>query len=181
MKSIQSFKTLDPLKPDCKTHGRTVLEYQLTFLVTWNLMLFWIFSIYEPSSTIIAASIPNLRVLVRDAARSVGYGSNPHEAGYIRSEDNRYLNQSTHSRRSSRGNQHETFLEDTASERSILNTRTRHQNGGITLKTEVSVEFDRKPSPGKGGEAYELRGGFHRSNSVKVKGKEEVVFSSPSM
>ncbi|CAG9955768.1 unnamed protein product [Clonostachys rosea f. rosea IK726] len=165
MKTVQAIRILNPLE----------LEFN------WHLMLYWIFSLAEPCSTIIAASIPILRVLVGEIALGTRYGSTPTVLGYVRSDGNRFLTQPRPESRRNSDSRHQTFLDDTASESSILDGRHGHRGGGITLKTEVSVEFDRKPDHQPRLEMFELRPGVSRSNSVKVKGKDPVVLSSPPL
>ncbi|VUC24888.1 unnamed protein product [Clonostachys rosea] len=165
LKGVQAIRTLDPLESE----------------FNWHLMLYWIFSLAEPSSTIIAASIPIMRVLVGEIALGTRYGSTPTVLGYVRSDGNRFLTQPRPESRRNSESRHQTFLDDSASESSILNGRQGHRGGGITLKTEVSIEFDRKPDHQPRLEMFELRPGVSRSNSVKVKGKEPVMLSSPPL
>ncbi|VUC25633.1 unnamed protein product [Clonostachys rosea] len=165
-KGIQSIKTLDRSDPQ----------------LMWNLLLFWIFALAEPSATIIAASIPSFRVL--DNA------TGDHDFRISRSPA-AFLNdiEQGQKRKPRAEEPVEHLLEDSDSDRSVLTTnhndgrRTRAvttAGGGITLKTEVSIEFNRNSGRTfKKGEAYEMQPGIQRSNSIKVKGKEQVLPYTP--
>ncbi|CAI6099864.1 hypothetical protein V2G26_004616 [Clonostachys chloroleuca] len=169
LKGIQSIKTLDRSDPQ----------------LMWNLLLFWIFALAEPSATIIAASIPSFRVL--DNATGSDFRISRSPAAFLADIEQ---GQKRSKPRAEEPVEH--LLEDSDSDnRSILTThrnndgrRTRAvttAGGGITLKTEVSIEFNRNSGRTfkKKGEAYEMQPGVQRSNSIKVKGKEQVLPYTP--
>ncbi|CAH0047225.1 unnamed protein product [Clonostachys solani] len=165
LKGIQSIKTLDRSDPQFMR----------------NLLLFWIFALAEPSATIIAASIPSFRVLDNATGDSDFRISRSPAAFLAEIEQGQ--------KRKPRAEEPvEHLLEDSDSDRSMLTThrdegrRTRAvaAGGGITLKTEVSIEFNRNSGRTfKKGEAYEMQPGVQRSNSIKVKGKEQVLPYTP--
>ncbi|KAI9147114.1 hypothetical protein HJFPF1_13146 [Paramyrothecium foliicola] len=145
MKSVQSIMTLNPMTTD--------------FLR--NLELFWIFSLAEPSSTIIAASVPVLRVLIKDTARGTNYGSSLGPGGYIRSTKNDFhVNIQSNSqavRTQATRTDHTNIDGDADSDRSILGHNGASNKGGIALTTEISVEYDRAVNgASNGNESYEL-------------------------
>ena len=134
----------------------------------YNLILFWIFSLAEPNSTIIAASIPVLRVLLRDARTTYqrSGGSAPAANGYLKSNNSNFPghantsqmgHKTTATRSPSEGDPNHT---DASSERSILG----HDLRFISRKTEVTVEVDaaslretaRNNSGSPHGEEYEM-------------------------
>lgn len=170
LKGIQSIKTLDRSDPQ----------------LMWNLLLFWIFALAEPSATIIAASIPSFRVL-DNATGDSDFRISRSPGAFLAD-----IEQGQKQRKPRAEEPVEHLLEDSDSDnRSILTThrdndgkRTRAvttAGGGITLKTEVSIEFNRNSGRTfkKKGEAYEMQPGVQRSNSIKVKGKEQVLPYTP--
>ncbi|KAK8139462.1 hypothetical protein PG984_002842 [Apiospora sp. TS-2023a] len=92
MKAVQSVTTLDARVPDCESciymKPKQVVELLTLWrfvVVKYNLVIFWIFTLAEPNATIIAACIPVLRVLFRDATkRYYGGSKSPSTGGYIR-------------------------------------------------------------------------------------------------
>lgn len=127
--------------------------------VSYNLVLFWIFSLAEPNTTIIAASIPVLRVLVRDYRNQQYYGSSgpqiPSGHGYLRSGNNSKFpthpagNTTSHMATATGPSEGDAQHTDASSDRSIL----YHSNStakGISRKTEVTVEVDVAGAPRTG-------------------------------
>ncbi|KAM0283146.1 hypothetical protein ACHAQH_002627 [Verticillium albo-atrum] len=149
MKSVQSIMTLNPMHPD----------------FTYNLVLFWIFSLAEPNSTIIAASIPVLRVLVRDARTNYGgyNGSSGGPAAYIESQNSRFHvhkdGQGAVAQPSTVGNT------DASSDRSILG-HSPERPVGISRTTEVTVEYESGAELADrnchGSDAFEMQPRFSR-------------------
>ncbi|KAK8090455.1 hypothetical protein PG997_005416 [Apiospora hydei] len=113
MKAVQSVTTLDSRVPD--------FEY--------NLVIFWIFTLAEPNATIIAACVPVLRVLFKDARKRY-YGSESPSTG-------RYIRPSHHGSGAFAGRAAPRSVEcaDSQSEQGIL-------DGGITRTREYVVGFD---------------------------------------
>ncbi|KAI9149073.1 hypothetical protein HJFPF1_11119 [Paramyrothecium foliicola] len=143
MKSVQSIKTLNHMDPECRFPLRIRRckrqDTHIIDTVMYNMVLFWIFSLAEPNSTIIAASIPVLRVLFRDArAYYGGYsGSSPGAAGYLKSDNNTFhMHTKTRDTNKSRPDASEP---DNSSDRSIL---AYAQKRGISRTTEVSVQYE---------------------------------------
>ncbi|KAM0274449.1 hypothetical protein ACHAQH_007823 [Verticillium albo-atrum] len=152
MKAVQSVTTMNPM--DKK------------FLS--NILLFWVFSLAEPSSTIIAASVPVLRVLIRDAARSTNYaGSSPGPNGYLKSTNSKFHVQSQAQNRRTAMHPAEAGLGDADSDRSILGHDSQKFPTGIAMTTEISVEFeDSSDRRQKESESYEMQPRLARRTSV---------------
>ncbi|KFA80836.1 hypothetical protein S40288_08523 [Stachybotrys chartarum IBT 40288] len=142
MKSIQSIYTLDFMDP----------EYM------YNLTLFWIFSLAEPNTTIIAASVPVLRVLVRDVRTQLGGYSNSHPGasgyagGYIKSTNNKF-----HQGEITSTEQTVVNTGDADSDRSILGHSSKGLHG-ISRTTEVTIEYGLKDDPKLRAESFEMSG-----------------------
>lgn len=101
-------------------------------------MYFWIFSYAEPATTIIAASVPVLRVLFRDAARSGGgYNSSSRMAnGYLQSTNKVQIKSQI------RRDPNDIDLDgDASSDRSILGGQ-KPVPGSISRTTEISVQYE---------------------------------------
>lgn len=91
-------------------------------------MVFWIFTLAEPNATIIAACIPVLRVLFRDAAKRY-YGSKPPSTGG-------YIRQSNH-------NSGLFACKDLDSNRGLdAHSDQSNISGGITRTREVVVDIE---------------------------------------
>ncbi|KAH7367944.1 hypothetical protein B0T11DRAFT_349378 [Plectosphaerella cucumerina] len=129
MKAVQSYMTLNPQDPN--------------FL--YNLMLFWIFSFAEPSSTIIAASIPILRILFRSDSRDY---SSQAPNGYLKSTNSKFhVNKGT---QRSGADPVDLIHPDNSSDKSILgHSQGPYTPAGIARTTEISVEYESSGS-GKG-------------------------------
>ncbi|KAH8660334.1 hypothetical protein BX600DRAFT_551752 [Xylariales sp. PMI_506] len=123
MKSIQSFKTLDFTNPN----------------FIRDLELFWIFTLAEPNATIIAASIPVLRVLFKAKLHEYGGSSSRGGPGgaYLRSTNNKFHSQFTST---VRGTADAANL-DNGSDRSILQKDGKDIDG-ITRTRMVTVTYD---------------------------------------
>ncbi|EEY16868.1 conserved hypothetical protein [Verticillium alfalfae VaMs.102] len=143
MKAVQSVTTMNPL-------DKKFLH---------NILLFWVFSLAEPSSTIIAASVPVLRVLIRDASRSTNYaGSSPGPNGYLKSTNSKFHVHSQAATRRTAVHPSEAALDDADSDRSILGNDHQKFPTGIAMTTEISVEFeDGGGQQQKGNDSYEMQ------------------------
>jgi hypothetical protein len=106
----------------------------------------------EPNTTVIAASIPVLRVLFRDISRTY-YGSSTGAHGYLRSNPQSQFpaNNNTTITVS------EAKLGDESSERSILRTPSMAKNA-IMRTTQVAVKYDarRSCSHEEDGDVFEM-------------------------
>ncbi|KAK7908846.1 hypothetical protein PG985_016149 [Apiospora marii] len=91
----------------------------------YNLISFWIFSLAEPNATLVAACVPVLRVMFRDAKTTYYRSKSPSTGGYIRP-----TNHNTGAFAAKDPN----FV-DTRSERRIL-------DGGIIRTREIAIDFD---------------------------------------
>ncbi|KAF4915222.1 hypothetical protein CGCVW01_v010390 [Colletotrichum viniferum] len=119
MKAVQSIIVLDPTTPN----------------LFWKLCIFHVWVEAEPNVTIIAASIPVLRVLFRNirSQRETGY---PSSGAYIRSDNlSKFQNQGMSAGRSRTVEDHDK-RDDGDSDRSILPQ-------GIVRTTEVTIDFDK--------------------------------------
>ncbi|KAK4465109.1 hypothetical protein QBC42DRAFT_219432 [Cladorrhinum samala] len=112
----------------------------------------WIWNLAEPSVTVIAASIPMLRVIVRDAKSSRNYGS-----GY-KKETSASVNRSRIVTIQSKAQRKDSDTElrelgDDRSDRYILETKSEKAGvggkGGIMHVVDFSVEYDGHVSDGK--------------------------------
>lgn len=95
----------------------------------------------EPNTTVIAASIPVLRVLFRDISRTY-YGSSSGANGYLRSNP-----QSQFPPNNDAATVSGTKLGDESSERSILASPSEPKNA-IMRTTQIAVEYDARRSHG---------------------------------
>lgn len=182
MKAVQSHKLLNFTNPDCKTAYRFLTKYHLLILLEHQphnshyptcriaktistdfhvLEAFWLWVLAEPNATMVAASIPVLRTLVRDihshyassdAYRgAIGrYPDSKQHKGYLRSNGQsgfhgRYIGSSL-----SRSGSHHM---GSGSDGEITE--------GIRRTTEVAVYYDsgnRQPGKGAGEEErFELK------------------------
>lgn len=121
------------------------LTFDLTYLMIW--------SVVEGGVTIIAASIPILRVLIRDATTQYYYGSKSHTQRGVRHEDESGILTSAqrgkqigtvHSSISAHPSRsHETENYSISSDEDKVHGRPRMPSGGITRTTQVTVETQR--------------------------------------
>lgn len=139
-----------------------------------SVMYFWIFSFAEPATTIMAASVPIIRVLFRDVARA-GYSkksSSKAADAYLRS-GNAQVQIESQARRTAR-DPNEIYMEandDAGSDRSILAAQKQF-NSGITRTTEVSVAYgeggqDAASLEAGSGESYEMTSRTQRASSIR--------------
>ncbi|KAK7952814.1 uncharacterized protein PG986_008542 [Apiospora aurea] len=120
MKAVQSVTILDSRVPDFTDVVLVIVKY--------NLVIFWIFTLAEPNATIIAACVPVLRVLFKDARKRY-YGSESPLTG-------RYIRPSNHSSGAFAGRRPRgAGCADSQSEQAIL-------DGGITRTREYVVGID---------------------------------------
>lgn len=116
----------------------------------YNQAVYWIWSMAEPNVTIISASIPVLRGFVRNVRKRTE--SSPGAGAYLKTGDNsgRFYNRSVVT--TVRADPKD---QDAASDSSILdrsnNNGDINNGGGITWTTEISVEYEPRPSDGKQG------------------------------
>jgi hypothetical protein len=94
----------------------------------------------EPSTTVIAASIPVLRVLFRDISRTY-YGSSTGANGYLRSDPQSQFPPANNNAITVS----ETKLGDESSERSILPPPSKAKSA-IMRTTQVAVKYDARRS-----------------------------------
>lgn len=164
MKGIQSIITIDYEKPSCKSNHSPTWPSRVhssdpnqSFLsVAYDIVLFWIFLMAEPNATIIAASIPSLRGLVRDVRnKSTNQYNSPGAAGYLRSTTSKFQ-MHTMPGGARRGGSDPTDhgANDGDSDKSILGHPKGHE--GIERTTEVRVEYDLE-SRQSGQDGYEMQ------------------------
>lgn len=94
----------------------------------------------EPSTTVIAASIPVLRVLFRDISRTY-YGSSTGANGYLRSDPQSQFPPNNNNATTAS----ETKLGDESSERSILPPPSKAKSA-IMRTAQVAVRYDARRS-----------------------------------
>ncbi|KAK8041673.1 hypothetical protein PG993_006196 [Apiospora rasikravindrae] len=112
MKAVQSVSTLDSRVPDFK----------------YNLVIFWIFTLAEPNATIVAACVPVIRVLFKDARKRYYASESPSAGRYVRPSNHDF---GAFAGRASRRNDGP----DSQSEQGIL-------DGGITRTRGFAVDFE---------------------------------------
>ncbi|RKU42915.1 hypothetical protein DL546_002653 [Coniochaeta pulveracea] len=109
--------------------------------IPYRLSMLFIWGEAEPNTTVIAASIPVLRVLFRDISRTY-YGSSSGANGYLRSNP-----QSQFPPNNDAATVSGTKLGDESSERSILASPSEPKNA-IMRTTQIAVEYDARRSHG---------------------------------
>ncbi|KAM0329274.1 hypothetical protein ACHAQA_004579 [Verticillium albo-atrum] len=107
---------------------------------TWKLAVFWIWAEAEPNATIIAASIPVLRVLIRNVRSGRGPSAYP-SGQYIKSDTLSKFQAPSNTVNTVNDDAFEFGKGDASSDRSIL-PRGPETTGGITRTREVTVEYD---------------------------------------
>ncbi|KAL9948401.1 hypothetical protein D7B24_007165 [Verticillium nonalfalfae] len=107
---------------------------------TWKLAVFWIWAEAEPNATIIAASIPVLRVLVRNVRSGRGPSAYP-SGQYIKSDTLSKFQAPSNAVNTVDDDGFALSKGDASSDRSIL-PRELEQKAGITRTREVTVEYD---------------------------------------
>lgn len=98
-------------------------------IVQYNLISFWIFSLAEPNATLIAACVPVLRVMFRDAKTTYYRSKSPSTGGYVKQNNH---SSGAFACRERRGNYR---CKDAQSEQSNV-------GGGITRTREVVVGIE---------------------------------------
>lgn len=125
--------------------GGKDIPYRLSMLFIWGEA--------EPNTTVIAASIPVLRVLFRDISRTY-YGSSTGANGYLRSNPQ---SQFPANNNNTTITVSEAKMDDESSERSILRTPSMAKNA-IMRTTQVAVKYDARRSYGdeEDGNVFEM-------------------------
>lgn len=127
-------------------------------------MLFWIFSFAEPSSTIIAASIPILRILFRNGTHDY---SSQAPNGYLKSTNSKFhVNKST---QRSGADPVDLIHPDNSSDKSILgHSQGPYTPTGIARTTEISVEYENSTTS-KGGRSPVVPEAFEMQTRIQPK------------
>lgn len=136
-------------------------------------MLFWIFSFAEPSSTIMAASLPILRVLFRPSGHEY---SSQTPGGYLKSTNSKFHTFKTDQRTAT--DPVDLIHPDNSSDRSILGHSqglSYPAHGGIARTMEVTVQYDSGQTSTSSvtvghGEAYEMQ-------TRKIERKKSVIMT----
>lgn len=154
MKAVQSIVTADYLSPSCKSRPPQRLSCMRTDAappVVYHITVFWIFVLAEPNATIIAASIPSLRGLVRDVRNNYANQYNsPNAVGYLRSTNSKFRVHPSQNLTAADRNGPST---DASSDKSILGQAK--MGNGIERTTEITVDYDMESRHGHD-DAYEM-------------------------
>ncbi|KAB5585686.1 hypothetical protein GE09DRAFT_1071591 [Coniochaeta sp. 2T2.1] len=152
--------------------GGADIPYRLSMLFIWGQA--------EPNATIVAASIPVLRVLFRDISRTMygGGGGGGHSSGGTRggTASGGYLRSDTHSKFNTTnvtagGGDADTKMDD-SSDKSILYP-SKTAKGAIVRTTSVAVQYDSR------GRSDEEVGVYEMTDQLPIQRPYEVPYGPP--